>query len=671
MSTSSIPSTRKAGLALLVLFLLGFLVVVGISWGFQRLIDDLDHALSNQRARLFIGEQIVNTINNTERIFLNLVPATDEAVYKRLQADINRTTSQLEEQLRVLQHGGVVRQELALNLYGADEMVREAHYAPEPGRGAMDMEVIEIAPFVDRTRAMADEILGSLRERDRCLAEQNSCLAGAQAVVQSHYKLLPAYFFRLSENANRQFYESSGELKRLEAELALKHTSLRQIQLGSVVLVIVSVLGIGFVFTRRINHSQAELEHALVRAEQASQAKSRFLASMSHEIRTPMNGILGLSQLLQDPAVDDTQRQAYIGQLQQSSQGLLGLLSDMLDLSKSETGTLALHLQSAAPCRVLEETVALFAQQAREKGLELRCHCAVAADAQWMLDAARLRQMLMCLMGNAVKFTAQGHVALAVSAKDADDGTNLLEFSVSDSGPGIPADKQAALFQSFSRVDDSSTTQHDGAGLGLALVQQLTLRMGGTVGVESKPGAGARFWFSIPAQRSNEAAAAPAVPAANHAQPSQLAAAASVSPVAAPASSEAAPLGKLAGSVLVAEDHPVNQMLIKTLLGQLGVQVQMVDNGAKAVHAYTENPAFDCILMDVRMPEMDGLEATRAIRQWEQAQPGRHCPIMAVTANAYEEDRAACLDAGMDDFLPKPIVRGDLHRKLAQWLSPA
>jgi len=665
VSTSLLISTRKAGLSLLVLFLLGFLGVVGISMAVQRLIDDLDDALSNQRARLFIGEQIVNTIGNTERMFLNLVPATDEAVYRRLQKDILQATNRLEGQLDALQKGGVVRQELALNLYGVDEMVREARYTPGPNRGGVDMEVIELAPFVDRTRALANEIVTQLRERDRCLTGKLPCLPQAQAAVQAHYKQLPAYFARLGENANRQFFESADALKRLETELAAKQSSLRNSQLASVLLVVFSVMGIGIVFTRRINRSQDAMEKALERAEAANKAKSRFLATMSHEIRTPMNGILGISQLLEDGQLPAPKRQEYVQQLQESSQALLDLLTDILDMSDAEAGKLVLHPAAHAPRALLDETVALFAPQASAKQLTLHSQTTLVQEDRFEFDWARLRQMLTSLVENAIKFTEHGRVEVALVAEDLPGGLARLEFAVTDTGPGISAEQQAQLFQSFSRVDDSSTTRHGGTGLGLALVQRLARLMGGEVGLQSTPGQGSRFWFRLEVPRCAKAMPAEAAPAPT---PSQTVAAAT--PVAA----------GLSGTVLVAEDHLVNQMLIKTLLTQLGVSVQLVDNGSKAVEAYTGSAgetaseagtAFDCILMDVRMPEMDGLDATRAIRAWEQANAKPPCPILAVTANTSAEDREACAQAGMNDFLPKPINRTDLHKMLSQWLRPA
>lgn len=653
MNASLLQSTRKTGISLLVLFLFGFLGVAGISVAFQRLIDDLDGELSNQRARLFIGEQIVNTIGNAERMFLNLVPATDAAVYRRLRKDIELAAERLEGQLQVLQHGGTVRQELALNLFGVDEMVREAHYSPGPRQGSLDMEVIEIAPFVDRMRAQAEEIEAQLQERDRCLNASLPCLPQAQAAVQAHYKELPAFFARLGENANRQFFESAEALKRLETELAVRQRNLRYSQLASVLLVIFSVMGMGIVFTRRINRSQDAMEQALERAEAASTAKSRFLATMSHEIRTPMNGILGISQLLEDRQLPEPQRQAYVQQLQGSSQALLELLNDILDLSDAESGELVLQAGEHAPRALLEEAMALFAPQASAKQLELRSKTSVAWEDSYVFDRARLRQMLGSLVGNALKFTEHGHVELELLVHDLPDGRTQLEFAVSDTGPGIPAEQQGQLFQSFSRVDDSSTTRHGGAGLGLALVHRLASLMGGEVGLQSSPGQGSRFWFRLDVARGARLVPPVLAPAASAAE--------AVAPLAA---------ARLTGTVLVAEDHPVNQMLIKTLLTQMGATVHLVDNGSKAVAAYTAGTRFDCILMDVRMPEMDGLEATRAIRDWERAHAGRHCPIMAVTANNSGEDRQACIDAGMDDFLSKPLVRADLQNKLAHWLRP-
>lgn len=390
------------------------------------------------------------------------------------------------------------------------------------------------------------------------------------------------------------------------------------------------------------------LYHAKAAAEAANLAKSRFLATMSHEIRTPLNGVLGMAQLLLMPDIGDDERKEYARTILNSGQTLLTLLNDILDLSKIEAGRLELKQAAFDPQALIHEIVALFATSAQAKQLTIESRWHGPAGRRYESDAVRLRQMLSNLLSNAIKFTEHGAIYISANEISAAGDEARLEFCVTDSGIGIRPEQQALLFKPFSQVDNSQTRAQAGTGLGLSIVRQLALLMGGDVGVESMPGQGARFWFRIRARILSGDSETRLTERGDQAADAS---------------------GRLTGNVLVVEDNPTNRVVIGTLLKKMDIGFECVGDGHAAVIAVTQDARPDLVLMDVQMPVMDGIEATKRIRRWEADTGSARLPIVALTASAYDDDRQRCLQAGMDDFLTKPVHIGELEAMLQKWLG--
>jgi len=431
-------------------------------------------------------------------------------------------------------------------------------------------------------------------------------------------------------------------------------------QLASAFAVMVDTLRLSeATLESKVTERTAALVKSEAAAEAANLAKSRFLATMSHEIRTPMNGVLGMAQLLLQPNLQEGLRNDYARTILSSGQTLLSLLNDILDLSKIEAGKFQLESATLSPEAMMHETSNLFAGAAQAKGLQLASQWHGASDQRYLGDSHRLRQMLTNLVGNAIKFTRSGHVHIEAREIDLAESTCVLEFAVSDTGIGIPSDKLDLLFKPFSQADNSTTRQFGGSGLGLSIVSHLAKAMGGETGVSSEPGHGSRFWFRVKVQNMTETR--------NSRQFERLVMDTHSDNV----------VNSLQGHVLVVEDNPVNCMVIESLLSNLGLIVSVVHDGQQAVeiieqHAGGANADVptrpDLVLMDLHMPLMDGYAATERIRRWEAANEHSRLPIIALTADAFEEDRQHCLAVGMDDFLPKPIGLDALKAALGRWL---
>lgn len=397
--------------------------------------------------------------------------------------------------------------------------------------------------------------------------------------------------------------------------------------------------------------NQAALEQALDIAHSATRAKSDFLATMSHELRTPLNGVLGMAQLLQTPDLCAAERLEYAQTIEKSGHILLNLLNDLLDLSKIESGHMTLEHQTFGLMGLVNDTVKAFEEPAKRKGISVTVDTSGLHRDAYVGDAHKLQQMLFNYLGNAIKFTPQGEVCVKVTEQLDRAQRSMLEFSVSDSGIGIAPEKQSLLFKPFTQGDSSTTREFGGTGLGLSIVARMAELMGGRVGLHSAPGVGSRFWFRVPIEWAADTADS-VVPGSGATTGENK-------------DAESA----LGGHLLVAEDNLVNRMVIGAMLKKLGLTVDFAEDGHAAVAAVMQGTPYHMILMDIQMPALDGLEATRRIRQWESEQGLPRTTVLALSAGVFEDDRHRCMQAGMDDFLSKPLHLASLSKALHSWLS--
>ncbi|MHC1728865.1 MAG: ATP-binding protein [Syntrophobacteraceae bacterium] len=403
--------------------------------------------------------------------------------------------------------------------------------------------------------------------------------------------------------------------------------------------------------TLALKESTEQAQLLSEQAQSANRAKSQFLANMSHEIRTPMNGVLGMTEILLNSGLSERQ-QKMAKTLYGAGETLLNVINDILDFSKVEAGKLDLNCLDFDLRALVEEAAGAFSQQAGQKGLELDYHIEVEGPIPVRGDPSRLKQILSNLLGNAVKFTERGKISLHTAIAKEHERSILFAFDVRDTGIGIPYEAQEDIFESFSQADGTMTRRYGGTGLGLAICKQLCHLMSGEISVESSPGEGSTFKFTV-LLRKQRAVRSPAytVNSEGHA---------GTGLTEAPSSFH--------GHVLLAEDNLVNQEVAKSMLELLGLRVDLAENGLEALEAIASN-SYDLVLMDCQMPDMDGFKATSIIRHTEAARGGYHMPIIALTGLAMEGDREVCLSAGMDDYLCKPFNLDSLRTILQKWLA--
>jgi signal transduction histidine kinase/CheY-like chemotaxis protein len=502
-------------LAQLGILLAGFAITAGLHMGFHRLIEDLDERTGTERARLFIAEEIARQVAGIQSDAYQMATVSSARGQDAVARQIGERLAGIEHALSVLRSGGEVRRVIHVDLGGTGEVVRAMRYSPPEGESAYVMELIDLAPKIEAIDRKLVELrnLLSLRGDGAGEGPGHQGLIELERAVRDFLKRLAPYFAGVKESASRALVEGHRRLADLEAQVEVQRNRYHLVETGLVLLITAALVVLSIVYARQVANSNARLRRAWAdmraakeEAEQASRAKSQFLSRMSHELRTPLNAILGFAQLLQSRRSLEPEQHAQVAEIGKAGEHLLALVNDVLDLAKIEAGRITYERVPFDPLDIVDGVAATLAEQAYAKGLTVHAFASPALPPRVIGDPTRLRQVLMNLVSNALKFTVQGEVALRAEPS-AEAGQ--VTFRVRDSGPGFDEETGRRLFRPFTQGDDSTSRRFGGSGLGLVICKELVHGMGGQIGFESHPGRGTTFWVTLPLESDPQAPARP------------------------------------------------------------------------------------------------------------------------------------------------------------------
>jgi len=626
---SSHKTISRQLLLLLVIFFIGFGLQTLVNYLYSTQSAQLDEEVHNLRVETILANEIVQHIREMELQFHELTSLHDPRVRKILTHKVKSHVHHVKMLIDVLEYGGTFSQALRLNLPDKEELVKEYDFFPTYER-EYDILKIDVLPKFDRLVEAIDEMNISLDKTYYLIQNESELVPTQLKIVQDHIKMTTPLFARILESANRIYYEEENRLQELESSISQQKRYYQSIQYSIIAALFIFGLLSFKLISRHIQIMAEDLQVEKNNALMATQSKSTFLANMSHEIRTPLNAITGFIQLLKEQE-DNPNKLNYLKTIDNSSQSLLGIINDILDFSKIESNKLEFDHIDFDPHESFSSVADLFKAKCSEKNILLKIDMDPDIPHSLHSDPLRIKQVISNLLSNAVKFTEAGKsIRLEI---EYNKPLEELNIAVIDQGIGIPAEKQEKVFEAFSQAETSTTRQFGGTGLGLAISSLLVKLLGGHLSLESEEGKGSKFFFTLPVKEGKPIKKRSKTIEENV---------------------------KKAGKILLVEDNKTNQMLMGAILKKMGIDYDLAEDGLLAVEAY-QNEQYELILMDENMPNMSGSEATIKIREIE-SQTGDHVPIVALTANAMKGDRERFLEAGMDDYLTKPLKIPELNR---------